>query len=260
MINCPARREVSALVCSATRLHQLPQIRAWILLPGVLLALVVALGFSARFIPGYASSELVLDQELSRNHEGSLNAVAMALNELFGPLGGAIMLAAICLFLLIVRRSPVNALAFGSVSAFGWLSAQLIKVIVERPRPNPALLADPLAPETGFDSFPSGHVCLAVGMAFAIYFLARETRWKRLSFACGIAMVVIVALSRLYVGVHYPTDVVAAAVISSSAVLFYCGLWNRSLSGLVSRMSCLEVFGPLPPKRPGENHLPQRNG
>ncbi|MDO5745926.1 MAG: phosphatase PAP2 family protein, partial [Micrococcaceae bacterium] len=68
------------------------------------------------------------------------------------------------------------------------------------------------------------------------------------------------ALSRLYVGVHYPTDVVAAVVISSSAVLFYCGLWNRSLSGVVSRMSFLEVFGPLPPNRPGENQLPQRNG
>lgn len=254
MGDIPIRRQEPTFVRSATRLQALPEIRSWIMLPGVLLALVVALGFSARFIPGYASTELVIDQELSRNHNGVLNAVAMALYELFGPPGGAILLAVICLSLLVVRRSPINALAFGSVTAVGWLSAQLIKVIVERPRPNPALLADPLAPETGFDSFPSGHVCLAVGMAFAIYFLARETRSKRPAVAFGIAIVVLVALSRLYVGVHYPTDVAAAVVTSNAAVLFYCGLWNRYLSGVVVRMRFLEAFGPLPIQQPGEIH------
>ena len=231
------------------RLETLPQIRRWIMVPGTLMAAVLALGFSARFFPGYAGAELVVDQELSLHHDGVLNAAAMALSGIFSPVGGTVLLALACLFLLVVRRSPVNALAFGSVAAVGWLSAQLVKVVVERPRPNPALLADPLAPETGFDSFPSGHVSLAVGLAFAIWFLARGSRWERYSVVFGSAMVAGLALSRLYVGVHYPTDVLAAMVSASAAVLFFCGLWNRYAVALVSRLGFLGAFGPLP-KRP----------
>ena len=82
----------------------------------------------------------------------------------------------------------------------------------------------------------------------------RETRSKRPAVAFGIAIVVLVALSRLYVGVHYPTDVAAAVVTSNAAVLFYCGLWNRYPSGVVVRMRFLEAFGPLPTQQPGEIH------
>lgn len=241
----------------ALRLESLPQIRRWIIVPGMLGAAVLALGFSARFIPGFAGAELVADQELSRHHDGVLNAAAMALSGIFSPVGGSVLLALACLFLLVVRRAPVNALAFGSVASVGWLSAQLVKVVVERPRPNPALLADPLAPETGFDSFPSGHVSLAVGLAFAIWFLARGTRWERFSVVFGAVMVVGLALSRLYVGVHYPSDVLAAMVSASAAVLFFCGLWNRYAMALVSQLGFLRPFGPLPQRPPAAGPLPR---
>ena len=65
--------------------------------------------------------------------------MALLLSTVFSPLGGAILLAVICLFLLLVRRAPVNAIGFGAVASVGWLSSQVLKVIVERPRPNPAL-------------------------------------------------------------------------------------------------------------------------
>ncbi|WP_286166691.1 phosphatase PAP2 family protein [Arthrobacter sp. AQ5-05] len=241
------------------RLETLPQIRRWIMVPGRLVAAVLTLGFGARFIPGYAGAELVVDQELSGHHDGVLNAVAMALSGIFSPVGGTVLPALACLILLVVRCSPVNALAFGSVASVGWLSAQLFKVVVERPRPNPALLADPLAPESGFDSFPSGHVSLAVGLAFAIWLLARGTRWERFSVVFGSAMVAGLALSRLYVGVHYPTDVLAAMVGASAEVLFFCGLWNRYAVALVSRLGFLGAFGPLPtrPEASGASPRPK---
>ena len=252
-----APRREPARTHPALRLESLPQIRRWIIVPGMLGAAVLALGFSARFIPGYAGAELAVDQDLSRHHDGVLNAAAMALSGIFSPVGGSVLLALACLFLLVVRRAPVNALAFGSVASVGWLSAQLVKVVVERPRPNPALLADPLAPETGFDSFPSGHVSLAVGLAFAIWFLARGTRWERFSMLFGALMVVGLALSRLYVGVHYPTDVLAAMLSASAAVLFFCGLWNRYAMALVSRLGFLRPFGPLPQRPPAAGPLPR---
>lgn len=235
---------------------KIPQLKNWVMVPALMYVLVLAAGFGAKLIPGYGASELVVDQEISRNHDVFLNSVALMLSTLFSPVGGAILLAAICLHLLLVRRSPVNAIGFGAIAAVGWLSSEVFKSIVARPRPNPALLADPLAPETGFDSFPSGHVCLAVGLAFAIWFLARETRWRNAALLFGVVMVIVLALSRLYIGVHYPTDVVAAVITASASVFLFSGLWNRFAPGLIGRMRFLEPFGPIPatpaPGTPGE--------
>lgn len=225
----------------------LPQIRSWVLWPVMMAAFVLALGFSAKYIPGYTPAELVVDQDLSARHDGFLNTVALALNTVFGPLGGVVLLAVVCLYLLLVRRAPVNAIAFGAVAAVGWLSCQLFKIIVGRHRPDQTLLADPLAPESASDSFPSGHVCLAVALAFALYYLTRGTSREKLAVASGVAMVVVVALSRLYIGVHYPTDVLASVIAASSAVLFFTGLWNRYAMAMIARIRVLERFGPIPP-------------
>lgn len=190
--------------------------------------------------------EFSVDQELSRHHNITLTAVAMTLNHVFSPLGGFLIIATVALFLLLVRKSPVNALAFGGVAATGWLSSQLFKLLVARQRPNPALLFDPLAPETGSNSFPSGHVALAVGLAWAFYFLARNSRWTRLAAAAGIAVPVVVAWSRIYIGVHYPSDVVASFLAASAAVILFAGLWNRYQARLLPLIPLLGRFGPLP--------------
>ncbi|GAA1496458.1 phosphatase PAP2 family protein [Paeniglutamicibacter kerguelensis] len=228
------------------RMLVLPQLKSRVLIPAAMLALVPAVGFSAKFLPGYSTGELAVDQQISRHHDTLLNEMALLLSTIFSPLGGAILPAAICLFLLLLRRSPVNAIGFGAVASVGWLSSQVFKVIVARPRPNPTLLADPLAPETGFDSFPSGHVCLAVGLAFAVYYLASGTRWRNAAVIRATSMVVALALSRIYIGVHYPTDVVAAVSTASAAVMFFSGLWNRHAARTRARLRFLERFGPIP--------------
>ena len=200
---------------------------------------------SARSRLGVLAAELAVDQDISAHHDGFLNTVALALNTLFGPLGGAVLLAVACLYLLLVRRAPVNAIAFGAVSAVGWLSCQIFKVIVGRHRPDQTLLANPLAPESASDSFPSGHVCLAVALAFALYYLARRTRWQKPALGFGVVMVLVVALSRLYIGVHYPTDVAASVIAASAAILFFTGLWNRYAMAIIARIRVLVRFGPI---------------
>ncbi len=219
-----------------TRLAVLPQLPFWGLWAAILSAAVVALGFSVTSTPSFSASEFGVDQELSRNHSVALTAIAMALNKAFSPAGGVAIIALVCLFLLLVRKSPVNAIAFGAVAASGWLSSQLFKVIVERQRPNPALLFDPLAPETGSNSFPSGHVALAVGLAWAFWFLLRRTRWSRPAVVLCILVPVVVAWSRLYIGVHYPTDVAASFLAASAAVFMFAGVWNAATAWLASRL------------------------
>lgn len=231
-----------------TRLAMLPQLRLWGVWVALLSAAVLTLGFVATDMRGFSTNEFTVDQELSRNHDGFLTAVAMTLNYLFSPAGGIAIIALCALFLLVVRKSPVNAIAFGGMAAAGYLSSQFFKVIVERQRPNPALLFDPLAPETGSNSFPSGHVALAVGLAWAFWFLARNTRWSRLSVVLGILVPVVVALSRLYVGVHYPSDVIGSFLASTAAVILFVGVWNRFQGSILPRIPLLDRFGPVRPE------------
>ena len=88
-----------------------------------------------------------------------------------------------------------------------------LKNLVARTRPYEVVegLKLLIEPQSDF-SFPSGHTCASIGAALAMYpFL--ERKW-------GIPLVilaVLISLSRLYVGVHYPTDVLGGAVVGAFA-------------------------------------------
>ena len=72
-----------------------------------------------------------------------------------------------------------------------------------------------LVPEKDPNSFPSGHTNAAFAFALALC-MAAPKRWMKIAAVCaGVLM----GLSRLYVGVHYPSDVLVGAVIGS-----LCGL------------------------------------
>jgi undecaprenyl-diphosphatase len=160
----------------------------------------------------------------------------MALNLVFSPAAGVVVVGAIALYLWIVRRSLAKAVAFGLVACSGWVASEFFKLIIARQRPNPALLFDPLSPETGSNSFPSGHVAFAVALGFALYFLARGTRWAKPTAGAAVVLALVVAWSRLYIGVHYPSDVAASFLAASAAVLLLAGLWNRFAPRLPDRL------------------------
>jgi undecaprenyl-diphosphatase len=66
----------------------------------------------------------------------------------------------------------------------------------------------PLAHETS-PSYPSGHALVSAAFALALVIIARETRWRWRVGAAASAYVLAVGFSRLYLGVHYPSDVLA---------------------------------------------------
>lgn len=208
----------------------------------LLTSMVLALGFWTSRNAAITANELQVDQDLSRSHNAMLTGAAMFLNGVFSPLGGVVIIASICLILLVLRKMPVEAILFGAVASSGWLSAQVFKIIVERHRPNPALLANPLAPETGSDSFPSGHVALVVGLGWAFCVLLRRTRWSRFAAIAGLTIGIVVGGSRVYLGVHYPSDVLGAVIAATSGALFLVMLWKRWAEGLVTKTDFLKLL------------------
>lgn len=76
-----------------------------------------------------------------------------------------------------------------------------------------------LVPERDPNSFPSGHTNAAFAFAIAVC-LSAPKRWMKITAVCLAA---VMGLSRLYVGVHFPSDVLAGAVVGSLCGLL--GVW-----------------------------------
>ena len=214
----------------------LPQVRHWVLAGALLAAAVFALGLTVQTAPGVSAGELGVDQDLSRHHTAVLTGLAMTLNLVYGPVFGLVVILLIALFLLLVRRAPVHAVGFGLVASSGWIASEFFKLVVARSRPDPALLFDALSPETGSNSFPSGHVSFAVTLGFALYSLARGTRWAAVAAVGGGVVALVVAWSRLYIGVHYPSDVAASFLAAGMALVLLTGAWNRYVPRILERL------------------------
>ncbi len=95
-----------------------------------------------------------------------------------------------------------------------------IKPLVSRPRP--WLVIENfvnMVPEHDPNSFPSGHTNAAFAFALSVCMSAPK-KWMKISAVCAA---VVMGLSRLYVGVHFPSDVLAGAVIGAMCGL--AGAW-----------------------------------
>ena len=147
-----------------------------------------------------------------------------AIQGLHGPVLDALMVVASALgtraliwlvvaaVLLVFRRTRAAGAAVLIAVAAAELAVPAIKAVVMRPRPYMVDAAVALiVPAPGGWSFPSGHTTCAFACAAAMAASLGHARWKLWLPVCVLAA--IVAFSRLYLFVHWPTDVAAGAVL-----------------------------------------------
>lgn len=238
---------MSSLPDPGVRLARLPQVRRWITVPVTLVVATLVLGFSVKLIPGLASAEFNVDLLFEQYHGTAGDVIALAIDTALSPTGIIVILLVLFALLLSVRRSPVSAFAVCSAIAVGWLSSALFKQIVDQSRPDAHLLQHPLVAAESSGSFPSGHTTFAVALAIGVYFLARGSRWVILAVVGGVAFSLLVAFSRLYLGVHYPSDVAGSFLVAAAAITVYSGLWNRYGLRMLRRIPVLQRIGQIPP-------------
>ena len=154
------------------------------------------------------------------------------------------MAAALYVFWCVDKRRGYYLLSVGFV---GTLANQWLKIACRVPRPwvrdpNFTIVSSARA-EAGGYSFPSGHTQCAAGWLGGI---ARFTRRRWLQVLCGV-LLVLVPVSRMYLGVHTPADVGAAFVTALALVfvlypLVESTLWfpNR-MYGLIGGMLALAL-------------------
>lgn len=104
------------------------------------------------------------------------------------------------------------------------------KQFFQRDRPS---FWESVAPEHTF-SFPSGHAMGSMTLAMTVFLLAWPTRWRWPVAVAALAFVLLVGLSRVYLGVHYPSDIIGGWAAGMAWVvgvyfLIYRGVrpWRR---------------------------------
>lgn len=136
---------------------------------------------------------------------GVARDVALVVTQLGAPL--LLEAAALVLVVLLVRRNRRRLAAFVAVSVFGAeLLSALTKLLVSRVRPCADLVSCPHS-----TSFPSGHAVGAAAFWATIAVLLLPKAGKK----AWLLLVVppVVALTRVLLGVHYPSDVLAGLVM-----------------------------------------------
>ncbi len=142
-----------------------------------------------------------------------------------GYLWGVVPLDVGILAWLVYRRRFRDGLFFGLAVVGSLIINLAAKNHFGRVRPELWLS---LSPETTF-SFPSGHAMGSVTLGVALMLLFWPTRGRWLVFAFAAAFIVLVGISRIYLGVHYPSDILAGwAAGTTWVVLMYQLVARRS--------------------------------
>jgi membrane-associated phospholipid phosphatase len=188
------------------------------LVVAVLLAIFVGLGLVAHTARAGTGLDHQLTGWVVNHRQGWLTTVAIAVTDIGSPVGMAVLATLAAAALWWRTRSLVPVVVVVATLAVASGTSTLTKLVVGSHRP-PAAVA--LIAETDH-SFPSGHVVASVTLFGTLVIVAgrrlgpARRRWLGAS-AMGVAAVV--GSTRLYLGVHWLTDIVGGVLLGGAAVL-----------------------------------------
>lgn len=134
--------------------------------------------------------------------------------------GGAIFLLGLTIILFVcIKNKKIGASIFSNLVIVTILN-QLLKGILQRPRPTEFRIIE----ETGY-SFPSGHSMVSMAFyGYLIYLIYKFVKNKYIKWSLIILLSILICtigVSRIYLGVHYTSDVLGGFLISISYLVIY---------------------------------------
>ena len=180
--------------------------------------------------------EDVMDKDIMTFDETGYNLVSKYLiSDTLTPIakiitffGGAYWLIGLSVFLLIIIKNKKIGVSIITNLGLAALTNFLLKQILQRPRPIGHRIID----ESGY-SLPSGHSMVSMAFyGFLIYLVYKKVENKHLkSFLIAVLLVLTIniGISRIYLGVHYTSDVIAGFLVAISYLIIYA----NSIKGLI---------------------------
>ena len=142
--------------------------------------------------------------------------------------GGAIFLIVLTITLIILIKNKKIGLSIFTNLAVITILNQILKRILQRPRPTEYRIVE----ETGY-SFPSGHSMVSMAFyGYLIYLIYKYVKNKYLKWTLITLLsflIVSIGISRIYLGVHYTSDVIGGFIISISYLIIYITATNKFL-------------------------------
>lgn len=131
--------------------------------------------------------------------------------------GNAYVIVPCCIILLFALKNKKNKILMTSNLVIITLLNQLLKRVFRRLRPINGIIS-----ESGY-SFPSGHSMVSMAFyGFLIYLLYKSNfKYKNIFIGLLIVLILLIGISRIYLGVHYPTDVFGGFLLSISYLLLF---------------------------------------
>jgi undecaprenyl-diphosphatase len=173
-------------------------------------------------------------------------AVLTPLSALFRP-AGIVAVVLLAIGYIVARNRSVLPVAAGALAAgLGWALAHMAKAVADRPRPYDTVAGAVLRQQPAHGtSFPSSHTAITLAVVIALVpFLARPIAIAGIGYAIGVGW------SRIYLGVHYPLDVLGGAGIGAAAG----GLVLLALGVLLHRMRPAAGAQPVADAQAHEEH------
>ena len=199
--------------------------KIWSFLAGVFLT--VALFVLAWVYPRFPGDEPVL-LAIQGLRTDWLDTAVLALTTLGNVLVALPLMGLVILGLILARRRADALIVAVSMIPIGF--GNLLKIAVGRPRPDYIMAG---AGASGL-SFPSGHSLYALLFGGVLIVLANDLirplwirRWVQVALA---ALVLAIGMSRIYLGVHWPSDVIGAFLFAGVSLVVILTLRNTLVS------------------------------
>ena len=142
--------------------------------------------------------------------------------------GGATCLIGLTIILFITIKNKKIGLLIGTNLIVITILNQIFKFILQRPRPTENRIIN----ENGY-SFPSGHSMISMAfygfLIYLIYKYVKNKKIKYISITLISVLIIFIGISRIYLGVHYTSDVLAGFLFSISYLIIFILIANNKV-------------------------------
>ena len=190
------------------------------------IAVLLAIFIAAGWVGGLTyplDVELIRDAQAWRAQSPQLTGAVIVLTHMgsvYATLGGGLLIA----LWLGVKRHYHRAIPLAVAVVGERILVDGIKLLLDRSRP--AFDLHPVATHSA--SFPSGHAGNTMAVFLTLALIATPARWRHVAVMIALTLTFLIGLSRIYLGVHWPSDVVGGwalggivAIVATRVVRLY---------------------------------------